>query len=473
MSKRRLRDDALAIWSAGVAAVHAGRLVRAAVRRDGDVLVVGGSGRPGCTLALDDFRRVAVVGAGKATAAMAAGLEQALGADLLAAKNVSGWVNVPNATVAPLERVHVHGARKLPDNRPTEEGAEGARRILEIARSLSEDDLLFVLLSGGGSALLPLPAEGVTLAEKLRVTALLQERGAAIGEMNCVRKHLSQVKGGRLAEATKARVVTLAVSDVIGDPLDVIASGPTAPDPTTFQRAMTMLHARGILDATPASVRAHLERGCRGEIGETPKTLDSARVTNVVIGGNAEARQAALQRAVLLGYAASDVGCVEGETSAAARGTAEAIRKSGAHRVCLVQGGETTVALPAVHGKGGRNQEFALSVLAELGAEGLDGACVLSGGTDGEDGPTDAAGAVADADVARQAAARGLDPREFLERHDAYRFFDPLGALVRTGFTATNVMDLRIVLIDRMEGTSVAVSEEPARALAEAKPAPR
>jgi hydroxypyruvate reductase/glycerate 2-kinase len=138
-----------------------------------------------------------------------------------------------------------------------------------------------------------------------------------------------------------------------------------------------------------------------------------------------------------------------------------------------VQGGETTVALPPVHGKGGRNQEFALSVLAELGAEGLDGACVLSGGTDGEDGPTDAAGAVADADVARQAAARGLDPRDFLDRHDAYRFFDPLGALVRTGFTDTNVMDLRIVLLDRTEGASVAAAAEPVGRLAETKPAPR
>jgi hydroxypyruvate reductase/glycerate 2-kinase len=441
VSERRLRDDALAIWRAGVAAVEAGALVRA-------------------SLTTDSARRVAVVGAGKATTAMARAAEEVLGDRI-----VAGWVNVPDATVEPLRRIHVHGARKLPDNRPTEAGVEGSKRILEIARSLDADDQLLVLISGGASALLPLPVDGVTLADKVRVTALLQEAGAPIGDLNCVRKHLSQIKGGRLGAATRAQVASLIVSDVMGDALDVIGSGPTEPDPTTFADALRVLTRHGVIDRVPMSVVAHLRAGAAGNVPETPKPDHGAygarsrhedrRVESSVIGSNATARRAAVAEARLRAdYVVVDSGLTGGDTAVAGRDAAEAIRRAAAGAtasICLVSGGETTVSLPAVHGKGGRNQEFALAVLDALGPDGLAGICVLCGGTDGEDGPTDAAGAFVDEELARAAVAKGLDPADFLARHDAYHFFEPLGGLVKTGPTGTNVMDLRVVLIDRSE----------------------
>lgn len=482
MTERRLRDDALAIWKAGVDAVEAGRLVQGRLHvRDGALLVgfsIVAFGRvldvPLARLPLISARRIAVVGAGKATTTMAKAVEAALGESFLAEKQVTGWVNVPDSTVEKLSCIHVHGARQLPDNRPTAEGVEGSKKILEIAQSLTSDDLLIVLISGGGSALLPLPVDGVTLDEKLAVTKLLQESGATINDMNCVRKHLSKIKGGRLARATKARVVTLIVSDVIGNPLDVIASGPTAADPTTFQEAAAVLRRFHLLDRVPRSVVDHLHAGEAGKIEETPKALD-ARVTNVVIGTNETARRAAISRAASLGYATVYGGLVEGDTRPAALGFAQYLMNSNdrvVKRTCVVSDGETTVTLPPGHGKGGRNQEFALAVLNELGADGLSGVCVLCGGTDGEDGPTDAAGAFVDEELARAAVAKGLDPADFLRRHDAYNFFAPLGGLVKTGPTNTNVMDLRVVLIDRTEGAAVPALAEPKRksASAAAKP---
>lgn len=457
MTERRLRDDALAIWKAGVEAVEAGRLTVQALLDQRPVFAALGSGR------------VAVVGAGKATTAMARAAEAFLGDRI-----VDGWVNVPDATVEKLSRIHVHGARKLPDNRPTAEGVEGSKRILEIARSLGEHDLLIVLISGGGSALLPLPVEGVTLEDKLRVTKLLQERGATINEMNCVRKHLSQIKGGRLAQATKARVITLIVSDVIGDPLDVIASGPTAADTTTFKRALAVIDGHGLRDRVPSAVLRHLEAGRRGALAETP-AHPSDRVTNVVVGNNDSARRPAAERARKLGYQTIDLGLVEGDTQSAARRTAAAILETHGKlsaRTCCISGGETTVNLGDAPGKGGRNQEFALAVLDALGPDGLAGVCFLAGGTDGEDGPTDAAGGFVDEDLARAAIAKGLDPAAFLRRHDAYNFFDPLGGLIRTGPTNTNVMDLRVVLIDRTEGAAVPALKAPERKSASASASP-
>ena len=436
MTERRLRDDALEIWKAGVEAVEADELVFAALA--------------GCAAEIASSRRVAVVGAGKATTAMARAAEAFIlshgQADLV------GWVNVPDATVEKLSNIHVHGARKLPDNRPTAEGVEGSKKILEIARALGEEDLLIVLISGGGSSLLPLPVDGVTLEDKLLITKLLQERGATIGEMNCVRKHLSKIKGGRLAQATKARIVTLIVSDVIGDPLDVIASGPTAPDPTTFEQAVVVIDSNDLRDKIPRAALRHLDAGVRGEIPESPKEL-SDRVTNVVIGNNATARRAAVDRAETRGYRVLDAGEFDGDTQATAARHARSLPSR--RKVCVISGGETTVNLGGAFGKGGRNQEFALTVLNELGADGVRGVCVLCGGTDGEDGPTNAAGAFVDEELARAAIAKGLDPADFLRRHDAYNFFEPLGGLVTTGPTDTNVMDLRVALIDRTEGAAV------------------
>ncbi len=452
VTERRLRDDALAIWTAGVAAVEAGGLVRRA-------LTVS----PPDGFDFGAAKRIAVVGAGKATTAMARATEAVLGDRI-----VAGWVNVPDATVEKLARVHVHGARKLPDNRPTAEGVLGSKKILEIARSLDADDLMLVLLSGGGSALLPFPVDGVSLEDKLRVTKLLQESGATIHEMNCVRKHLSQIKGGRLAAATKADVIALVISDVVGDPHDVIASGPTTPDPTTFEQALAVVDRHDLRDAMPSTVLAHLESGVRGEVPETPKELDEFHVGTFVIGNNPTARYDARIAANRLGYLDVDLGLGEGDTRAAAARIAKFIRTmtSKARVVsptALISGGETTVTLPPDHGKGGRNQEFALAVLDALGPDGLAGVCVLCGGTDGEDGPTDAAGAFVDEELARAAVARRLDPADFLRRHDAYSFFDALGGLVKTGPTNTNVMDLRVVLVDRAEGASVPALARPKR----------
>ncbi len=286
------------------------------------------------------------------------------------------------------------------------------------------------------------------------MTALLHACGATINEMNAVRKHLSRVKGGRLAEAAgRARVVSLIVSDVVGDPLDVIASGPTAPDPTTYADALAVL-AKYALDAkTPARVLRHLRRGAAGELPETAKRLPS-RVHNVVIGNNAVAMRAAARLARARGYRVLDLGArIEGESrevGVVLAGLVRSVREEGrpfAPPACILSGGETTVTLGEEHGVGGRNQELALSALAHLGEAGLRGAIVLSGGTDGEDGPTDAAGALADASVARAARILTLDPRDFLDRHDAYPFFARTGGLVRTGPTRTNVMDLRVVLV--------------------------
>jgi hydroxypyruvate reductase/glycerate 2-kinase len=425
---QRLRDHALSIWRAGVAAVAPYGLVREAINR----------------VPLPETGRIGIVGAGKAGAAMARAVEDALGPAL---DRASGLVIVPDATVVPLRRVTLWGARSRPDNRPTEAGVEGSRRVLALAKSLGEDDLLLCLFSGGGSALLPLPAEGVTLAEKVRITSLLQERGVPIEGMNAVRKHLSAIKGGRLAAATRARVVSLLLSDVEGDRLDVIASGPTAPDPTTYTGALAVLDRHGLRGKTPRPVLDHLERGAAGGLPETPKSL-SDRVANLVVGNNRTAREGAAAAARGLGYRVVDHGEFHGDAGDFPTWFRE--RLAGLPRdepVCAISGGEITVRLPERHGRGGRNQHSALAVLAAMGAEGLKGRCLLFAGTDGEDGPTDAAGAFADEAIAREAARRGLDPADHLRSHDSYRFFDPLGGLLRTGLTGTNVMDLRVALL--------------------------
>jgi hydroxypyruvate reductase/glycerate 2-kinase len=436
-----LRDHALAIWTAAVDAVRPEPLVADAVRR------LPADWRA----ALDAAPRVLVVGCGKAGAAMAAGLEHAL-ADRLPA--LVGLVNVPEGSTRPLRRVRLHPARPAGSNYPTAAGAEGAEEMLRLLAGAGPDDVALCLLSGGGSALLPAPADGITLDDKQAVTKLLHRCGATIGEMNAVRKHLSRVKGGRLAEAFGGRLlVGLVISDVVGDPLDVIASGPTTPDPTTFADALAVLDRYSLLGAVPPAVRGLLERGAAGLIPETPKRLPDG-VHNVVVGNNATALAAASAKAESLGYRVLNLGpFVEGESrevAVALAGVVRAVRALGVPTpppVCLLVGGETTVALGDRPGQGGRNQEFVLAAAARLGAEGMGGACVLSGGTDGEDGPTDAAGAVATADTLRVAAELGLDPRPFLDGHDSYRFFDRTGGLIRTGLTDTNVTDVRVILV--------------------------
>ena len=430
------REHALAIWTAAVDAVRPEPLARSALEAEP---------------AVHTAPRILVVGAGKAGPDMAAGLEMAL-ADRL--DRVEGLLNVPEGMNAPLQRIRLHAARPQGVNEPTPEGVAGAEEMLRLLNRAGPDDVAVCLLSGGGSALLPAPVEGVSLADKLAVTKLLHRSGATIDEMNCVRKHLSRVKGGRLAEAFRGKqLISLIVSDVVGDPLDVIASGPTAPDPTTFADALAVLTRYALVGATPAAVLRHLEAGAAGTLPETPKRIAS-NVENRVIGSNRVALDTAKRKATELGYSVLDFGSfVEGETRHIATALAGVVRSIRCDAiplkppVCVLLGGETTVTLGSEPGKGGRNQEFALAVLAKLGASGMTGVTVLSAGTDGEDGPTDAAGAVADAATVTEANAQRLSVDDYLRRHDAYNLFDRVGGLIRSGLTGTNVMDVRVILV--------------------------
>lgn len=443
-----LREDALDIWRSAVAAVRPADLVRAALTDPAQPLHD----------MLRHAARVLVVGAGKAGAAMCAGVEAAL-ADSPAP--VVGLVNVPaqpettGPGPAPPGRIQLHVARPAGTNQPTAAGVAGSEQILHLVRTAQPDDVCLCLLSGGGSALLPAPGEGTKLEDKQTVTRLLHECGATINEMNTVRKHLSRIKGGRLAAAFTGRALfSLIISDVIGDPLDVIASGPTAPDATTYADALDVLARYQLQARIPLSVATHLNQGRAGAISETPKTLPPS-IHNLILGNNARALAVAEAHARRLGYAVVNLGSfLDGETrhlAAALAGVVRAIKADGTPvrpPACLLSGGETTVTLVPHHGRGGRNQEFVLALADKLGREGLERVVVLSGGTDGEDGPTDAAGAVADARTLELASQLGLQTSAALAVNDAYAFFAATGDLLKTGLTGTNVMDVRVVLIE-------------------------
>jgi len=340
---------------------------------------------------------------------------------------------------------------------PDEDGLRAAAEVERFVAGCAPGDWVLALLSGGGSALLPAPAGGISLAEKQAVTSLLLASGADIVEMNAVRKHLSRLKGGGLARAAApARVATLVLSDVVGDPLDVIASGPTVPDPSTFADALAVVERRGLLERVPPGVRARLEAGARGEIAETPKPGDPlfARARTHLVATNRIALAAAARKARALGYRplllTSTLTGEAREVAGVLAAVAREARRSGhplAPPCCILSGGEPTVTLRG-NGKGGRNQELALA--AALAVAGLEETVILSAGTDGTDGPTDAAGALADGATALRARAAGLDPRRHLEANDAYPLFDALGDLVRTGPTQTNVMDVQLVLLGRV-----------------------
>lgn len=435
------RTHARAIFDAGVAAADPSRCVHQALVVTGDELRCGSLRLP-----LNTISSLRLVGAGKATAAMAAAAEAILGDRI-----DCGAINVPSGPVRPLARVETFAAgHPVPD----EAGVAGARRQLDLLAGLDPDSLVLGLFSGGGSALLPAPADGLTLAEKQETTRLLLACGATIDEINALRKHLSAIKGGLLARAAApARVIALLLSDVIGDPLDTIASGPTHPDATTFGDCLTIVDRYDLRRQLPASVRQHLEAGGRGERPETPKPRDPcfARAESLVIGNNRLALDAAAHQAWALGYEVLVLTSrLQGEARQAAASlvaiaqeTAETNRPI-ARPACLIASGETTVTLRS-DGKGGRNQELALAAALQL--SGWSAITLISGGTDGIDGPTNAAGALADGQTVSRAQAQGLDARAFLERHDSYSFFAALDDLVITGPTGTNVMDLQIILI--------------------------
>jgi glycerate 2-kinase len=440
--------DALAIWQAGVDAVCADQLIGRAMQLSAGELTVCGHRFP-----VDQIGRIAVVGAGKAGAGMAAAVENILG-PVVVDRLVTGWVNVPADCVRPLQKIHLHAARPAGFNEPTAEGVLGAEQILQIVSQLQGTDLCLALFSGGGSALLPAPVKDLTLADKQAVTRFLMHSGATIGELNTVRKHLSRIKGGNLARACRAgHLLSLIISDVVGDPLDVIASGPTVADLSTAAEALVVLRKFGARPpGVPRAVFDVLERAT----GDFAPARDlPAGVENHVIGNNAVALAAAARRATELGYVVQSLGSAnQGEALAVGRDLAERCvqqRATGPRgRLCLLSGGEPIVHLAQTDRprKGGRNQQLALAALTRLWEDGMPGITVLSGGTDGEDGPTDAAGAVANAAVIAQARALHLDPQEFLAINDAYHFFSQAGGLIKTGPTHTNVMDLRVALCE-------------------------
>jgi glycerate 2-kinase len=450
-STEQLRRDLLEIFTAGVDAVRSDRLARQALRIENDSLLVVA---PGSTpIPLNTIDRIAVVGAGKAGAGMASAVEEVLGPRIIEEHRVTGWVNVPENCVRALSAIHLHGARPAGVNEPTAAGVAGAEEILRIVDSLGPRDLCLCLISGGGSALAPLPAEGITLQDKLAVTRHLSAAGAAIEQLNTVRKQLSRIKGGGLLRACRAgRLVTLVISDVLGDPLDLIASGPTVPNQSTPQQALDILdqfHAREA--GIPERIFSFLANKA-----VTATRPSSCVATNVVIGNNATAVEAAGRRASELGYRPTS------ESATRSEGLAEDVGRQLAERAlrmsiepgpdCLISGGEPVVRLvgAAHRGLGGRNQQLVLAALIHL--TGRTHCAMLSGGTDGEDGPTDAAGALFDDSIIAAAAEAGLAPADYLARNDAYHFFEPLGGLIKTGPTDTNVCDLRVVLVDGTAG---------------------
>ncbi|MEX0718468.1 MAG: DUF4147 domain-containing protein [Planctomycetaceae bacterium] len=460
-----LREDALAIWRAGVAAVDSERLVAQNVRVDGNQLTICGHPFDLATLG-----RIAVVGTGKAGAGMAAAFERAIGDGVLREK-LTGWVNVPADCVRPLERIQLHAARPAGVNEPTEEGVAGAERILDIVSGLAKRDLCVVLLSGGGSALLPAPVPEITLADKQRVTRLLMRGGATIDELNCVRKHLSRIKGGGLARAISAgTTIVLVISDVIGDPLETIASGPTVPDTTTAREALDILRrfvpddgASNGDETVPPAVIRHLEREAAAEARAATRTLGASgslpprsEVHHHIIGNNATALDAAADEARRRGYTVHSLGSHNagearrvGEELADLCVSIRATHAPLAPPACVLSGGEPVVHLAATDRprKGGRNQEVAVAALHALEGDGLRDIAILSGGTDGEDGPTNAAGGVVDAETLRLAREKRLDAAAFLAINDTYPFLDATHGLIRTGPTHTNVMDLRVALV--------------------------
>jgi hydroxypyruvate reductase len=440
MSSARLRADAQDIFMAGVRSADPGAAVIKALAFEPPVLRVGEK-----LYRLPENDKIYVAGCGKAAAPMAAALEHSLGSRLS-----GGIIIVKYGHRLALEKTAViEAGHPIPDDA----GVQGARRMIELVRRSGERDLLFFVVSGGGSALLPCPAEGLTLADKQRTTEVLLKSGAAIKDINAVRKHLSCVKGGRFAQiAAPAQLVSLILSDVVGDSVEAIASGPTAPDSSTYADCLRITRRYDAAGEIPARVMELLRRGTIGELSETPKPSDPIfeRVNNVIIGSNALALTAARERAVALGYEASVVSdSIEGESRVAAKAHAERIKeivqtkKPGARPICLLAGGETTVTVRGT-GLGGRNQEFALAAAIEI--EGLDGVVVLSGGTDGTDGPTDAAGGIVDGATLARAKAKNLLAAGSLENNDSYRLLAATGDLLMTGPTLTNVMDLQITL---------------------------
>lgn len=435
------------ILAAALRAVDPSEAVSRALSRRGSLLIAGDR-----SYDLDQFDRIFVVGAGKAGAPMAAAaaalLHGRLAGGVVIVKEGHGWsepaAGLENTTI--LEASH-----PVPDER----GVAATRRLIDLLNQAGERDLVLCLISGGGSALLTSPAPRLELADLQALTRLLLASGADIIQINTLRKHLDEIKGGGLARlAAPASVLTLVLSDVVGDPLDVIASGPTVADPSTFAEAWQILEQYGLLEQAPAPVLSSLQDGLQGLLPDTPKPGDPLfkRVYNLVVGSNLQAAQAAALQAAAEGfYPLLLTTSLRGEARQAGRALAALAQQLSApwaggfpRPACLICGGETTVTLKG-SGQGGRNQELALAAVP--GLTGLEGVILVALATDGGDGPTPAAGAAAASQTLERARRLGLDPSEYLERNDAYHFFQPLGDLLLPGPTLTNVNDLTFLFI--------------------------
>ncbi len=443
MTLPQLRTDAMSIFNAAIKAVDPYVAIKKALKIRENILEIEGK-----RYDLSDFESIYVIGMGKASARMAQALE-----DLLGDRIKAGIVNIKYGHNASLKKIKVNEAgHPIPD----EAGLEGAKEIIKLLNQTGEKDLVFCVISGGGSALLPCPAEGITLDDKQQLTKTLMECGASIHEINALRKKISKVKGGGLARLVfPSTLVSLILSDVIENRLDSIASGPTVPDISTFNECKHILEKYQIRDFVPRSIIEFLDKGVLGEVEDTPKDSDPifAYTQNVIIGSNIRALEAARQKAENLGYNSIILSSsIEGDTTEAAKfhaamakeiiNTANPVKEP----ACVISGGETTVKVSG-KGLGGRNQEFALA--SAIAIDGLKGVVILSVGTDGTDGPTDAAGAIADWTTISRSKELGLDAGLYLRENDSYNFFKTLGDLIFTGPTHTNVMDIRLVMVGK------------------------
>ena len=436
------RNHAIDIFQAGLRAVEPGAAIRQYCHYAGDTLTIAGRAYD-----LRAFSRIMLLGVGKAAAPMARAIEELLGARITA-----GTIIVKYGHQEALERVEIcQAGHPVPDAN----GQLAAEKMYRLALSADEKTLVICLISGVGSALLPLPVDGVTLSDKQETTKVLLSCGATIQHINTIRKHLSLIKGGGLARAVyPATLVTLILSDVVGDDLDTIASGPCVPDSTSFADCKAIFARYGIEQLIPSRVMDYIEAGVAGRVPETAKAGEVFfdKTHNVVVASNFNALLAARNRADALGYQVLLLSSmIEGETREVAAFHMAIAREIAVHGyplarpACILSGGETTVTIRGT-GKGGRNQEFALA--AALNTAGLGAVVLLSAGSDGNDGPTDAAGAFVDETTGQRALSAGLDPQSSLDENDSYSFFDRLGDLYITGPTNTNVMDLRIILVE-------------------------
>jgi hydroxypyruvate reductase len=442
-----MREIAKGIFMKSISSVDPYKRLKKYLHIDRNHLVIKEERKKEKVFNLNEFEKVYLLGTGKASSSMAQALEELLGNRI-----TKGLITTKYGHGLPLRFTKViEAGHPLPDSK----GLEGAKKMKELLLQTGPKDLVFFLVSGGGSALLPLPASGITLEEKQKLTQLLLACGADIKEINIIRKHLSQIKGGWMARwAYPSTLITFILSDVVGDPLDMIASGPTVPDPSTFEEAWEILEKYNLIEKVPSSIRNHLLRGKEKKVDETPKPGEEVfkKVFNLIIGSNFLALLEAEGEAKRKGFHTLILSSsIVGETREVARFHGAIAREVvfTDHPIpkpaCILSGGETTVTLQG-RGLGGRNQEFCLAGAFEI--EGVEKVVMLSGGTDGTDGPTDAAGAISDHTTLQRARAMGLDPKTYLRNNDSYHFFEKLGDLLITGPTRTNVMDVRILLVD-------------------------